>query len=356
MKTLNANQILGQQQSSRDAYFSLIFTSKDGLTTYDFSTDSAVYPDRILLIDHTEEPYNDYAYIMLRNDNRDIPDLKGYWVEIGYGDYYSGTAYHSHVGRLWVKEQRIISAPGRLYTLLVLTGVWELFKEQPGLAGTALSGYTDAGATVWNGMAIFWIISEIAQGVEDVTGYVTVTQYEGTDFDQGMFYYYPGAEIDIIPWANASELIQKLLSWTKCFIRIREGFTLDVVYPKDTDVAVKTFYNNQVPKFIEYTDSDNVLVPNRIIVYYNQISDNPETWPDPIPMAESLDTASIAAYMEVPKHFKVGIISSSSDAQIRADAILMKSKYQMVQGQLIMPHDASLELYDLIAISDTRGS
>jgi hypothetical protein len=125
-----------QQAPNKTPYFKLVFTSKDGGTTVDLSTDGT-YGNRILLIDHTEEPYNDFATIIFRNNDRALPsNLKGYWVEIGYG-YVTG-AGNEYLGdgtnepapaRLWVKHQQTVSAAGKLWELLELEGMWALLRE-----------------------------------------------------------------------------------------------------------------------------------------------------------------------------------------------------------------------------------
>ena len=136
-RSLSATYIAAQQAASNTPYYKLLFTSKSGGTTVDLSTDSATYGNRILLIDHTEEPYDDFATIILRNHDRSIPtNLKGYWVEIGYG--YTTGAGNEYLGdgtnegappRLWVKHQQTISAGGKLWELLELEGMWSKLRE-----------------------------------------------------------------------------------------------------------------------------------------------------------------------------------------------------------------------------------
>ena len=355
MRVLAANQELAQALASRTPYIKLEFTSKDTLTTVDLSTDSAAYPNRILLIDHTEEPYNDYAYIMLRDNDRSIPDLKGYWTEIGYGDYYSGTAYSSPTSRMWVKEQRIVSARGRLYTLLVLTGTWSLLAEQPILMGT-IPVYNDAGATTLSGLSIYDCILQLTIALNDSTTFAMILE-SLVQSDGIVDIYVPGPEIDTIDYASLSDLVQQLMSWTKCFIRIKAGRILSIIYPQDSDTPDKTYYSYQYPYFFDFVNSDNLVVPNRVIVFCNQ-DQKTGSWPDdPESYAgEAVDQDSIDAYMEAPgRIYLAGLIAEQADAQLRAEAILCKIKAGLVTGQMICPHDAALELYDLINIDDFRG-
>ena len=74
-RSLSATYLAAQQSANKTPYFKLLF--KHGATTKNLSTDGT-YGNRILLIDHTEEPYNDFATIIFRNNDRDLPtDLKG---------------------------------------------------------------------------------------------------------------------------------------------------------------------------------------------------------------------------------------------------------------------------------------
>ena len=77
VRSVSPTFLAAQQAASNTPYYKLVFTSKDGGTTVDLSTDSATYGNRILLIDHVEEPYNDFATIIFRNVDRLIPSVKG---------------------------------------------------------------------------------------------------------------------------------------------------------------------------------------------------------------------------------------------------------------------------------------
>lgn len=375
MRTLEANHTLGQQQAARTPYFKLLFKDKTEATTVDLSSDSSTYGDRILLIDHTEEPYNDYAYIMLRDNERDIPDLLGYHTNIQYGDYYSGTAYYSggKTAKLWVKEQRIISAGGKLYTLLVLEGIWSFFREQQ-LIGNLTDGIwlkryynpedEDNTTMISGSMNIFDCIYTLEQLVDDACGTDIVLYMDNSQDDGIILDYVPGRELNAVPYENCSDFLQQLLGFTKCFIRMKNNDSMEIRHPQDSDATDVTYYNDQAPYFYEFVSDSPLLIPNRVIVFHGQDSDpNSPTfgdWPDEATviaeMGDYKDDAEIAKYMEVAKVYVSGFIVSHDDADKRAEAILYKVEYQQVHGQLVIPHDASVELYDKVEIRDTRGT
>jgi hypothetical protein len=372
MRTLVANHILAQQQDSRTPYIYMIFKDKTEVTTYDFSTDSTAYGNRILLIDHTEEPYNDFAYIMLQNTDRLVPDLKGYHTNIGYGDTYSGTNYYSSSPKLWVKEQRTVSAGGKLYTLLVLEGIWGLFREQLliGDMNTALlkryydpDNFIDEYPTDLQTATVFYLLYYIEEYIDAACGTAITITMDSTQDDGIINSYVPGKELNAIPYESCADLFQQLLGFTKCFVRIEETDNLEVRYPQTTESVDHTYYSYQQHYFLEYTNNDILLIPNHIVVLAGQyLEDSGDhlagDWPpyDQIIKAEAQDTTEIAAYMKVTNLHYAGFIQQQADAQDRADAIMYKVEYQLLHGKLVIPHDASVELYDLVEIVDTRGN
>jgi hypothetical protein len=149
---------------------------------------------------------------------------------------------------------------------------------------------------------------------------------------------------------NASTLIQQLMGFTVSFLRVRYDRILEVVYPQLTDPIRRTYYNTQPHYFYEYQNIDSLKIPNRILVIMGQNDDG--TWPDKstieASMGEAKDEVEIDRYMEVTDIHVAGYIQSQTDAQARADALLVKVGYQQIYGKLVIPHDAALELFDNI--------
>ncbi len=85
MRAISDALLAAQIATSRTPYIKMLTTNKAGDGTVDLSTDSVAYGNRILSIDHYEEPYNEYATVILSDPTSVIPDIHGYWTEIGYG-------------------------------------------------------------------------------------------------------------------------------------------------------------------------------------------------------------------------------------------------------------------------------
>lgn len=125
MRTLHADLTAAQIANKRTPYLRLAFT-RTGETSYTYTT--ADSPNRIILVRHTEEAYNEYAVIILMDSPRNIPDLEGYRCDVGYGYVTTSGAKYSTAAPLWVKTQQETSKPGDVNTILFLEGSWGVLR------------------------------------------------------------------------------------------------------------------------------------------------------------------------------------------------------------------------------------
>lgn len=361
---LSAGLITAQSAVSRTPYKKLLFTSYDTLTTVDLSSDSAVYGNRQLMIQHVEGSYNDYAAIALKNATRDIPNLKGYWVEIGYGDYVSGLPEYASTARLWVKHQQTVSIAGNLTTILECEGMWAKLKETLLRMGnppyyivknTALIGEEGYLATL-NQMTPYAIISYILS-LTDPAMTLDALAEEDSIIDTLI----PNFTInEFSQFETAASVIYRLLTMTGSYLKPKAGLAWEIKYPQDSDVADITVYNDTAPKFYSYVNRENVNLPNRIYLFANAGSDG--LWTDII-AAQADDATSQAEYGIVPDVVLAPELTTLTDAAARAGAILNRQAIEssnmmdsVLAGKLVIQHNCQIELMDKIAISDTRGS
>jgi hypothetical protein len=73
-RTITSTQ-LDAQQVGTTPFIDMVFTSRDGGTTYNYSFPTS--QTRLRVIEHHEEPYDVYANIMLDNSDLAVPDLRG---------------------------------------------------------------------------------------------------------------------------------------------------------------------------------------------------------------------------------------------------------------------------------------
>ena len=83
MRTLSSTLEAAQQAASGTPYIELVFKKK-GETNIDYTT-------KLKRLYHVEQPYKDYATLVFDNADLAVEDLKGYYINIGYG-YTTGAA------------------------------------------------------------------------------------------------------------------------------------------------------------------------------------------------------------------------------------------------------------------------
>lgn len=343
MRTLSGTLTTTQESASKTPYIYLLFTSADGNTTYDYTA-------RLLQLEHHEEAYNDYAVITLRNDDRAVADIEGYWIEIGYGFYtgsgneYLGDGTNPGISRLWVKAQQEISVEGRVIVVLELEGMWAVLREielQLGNPPFYHEEYTtDTIYAIIDAILVIAGFTLDALGTEDDGIIDTLTP----QFDVNGAPVFEGYD-------NCANIIYRLLMMTKCYLRPEAGLAWKVMYPTSTGAVDQTYRSNATHFFFEYMERRKVLVPNHIYVFANAGED--QTFSEII-TAEAQDATEVAKYMDIPQLHIAGELTTQTDADNRAAAILTRVKAELLAGRLVIPYDCSVELYDRPEIQDSR--
>lgn len=317
-------------------YIYLYFTSADGGTHYNYSSDQG----RLLQLEHHEEAYNEYASILLRNEDRALPDLRGYWVEIGYGYVTGAGNEYKQTPRLWVKNQQTVSAMGVVSDILQLEGMWSKLRELPYRVGSPpYYDTTDESSTPYALMGN--VLSEASMSLDAL----------GSQDDSIINTFVPVFSINEMPFEYGAALIYRLIRMTRCYLRPETGLAWKVIYPQAADTTTIKFYSNKAPYFWEYVEKLNCLVPNHIIVFANAGTDG--QWSSII-TAESEDATEIARLYEAIKMHIASTITSQSDADQRAAAILQRVKGEQLAGRLLVPHDIRIEMHDKVTIYDVR--
>ena len=354
-RSVSATFLTAQQAATNTPYCKLLFTSKDGGTTVDLSTDSSTYGNRILLVDHTEEPYDDFATIILRNADRLIPSVKGYWVEIGYGYTVSGSPHYLGDGtnegappRLWVKHQQTISSGGKLWEVLELEGMWAKLRE----------------TLIRLGDPPLYTKSYTTDTIFDILGFI-IGQCEGSgvamalnalvEDDSIIDTLQPQFDINAQPFEYAASIIYRLLHMTASYLKPLDDLEFEIKYPQSSDLVDLTFYSDQVPVFYEYMERVNTLLTNHFLVYGNEGTDG--LWANYVVSASpnGVDQAEIDAYDEIYRVIASGSLTTQAQVNGRAASLMARAKFEQVAGRMYAPHDARIEMYDRLLIEDTRG-
>lgn len=346
-RSLSATYEAAQEAASKTPYFKLLF-KRTGDDDVDLSSDNSTYGNRIIYIDQVEEPYNDYATIIFRNKDRDIPDLTGMWVEIGWGyttgagnEYLGDGTNEGSVPRLWVKHQQTISANGKLWELLELEGMWSLLRETLIRVGDPPL-YTASYTTD----TIYDIIGYILAEADPAMSLAAIAEDDGIiDSLQPQF------DINAQPFEYADAILYRLLNMTASYLKPLDDLEWEIKYPQTDDDTDWTFYSYQAPYFYEYMERLNVLIPNHIYVFGNEGDDG--LWTSYI-TGEASDATEIAKYSDIIKVVLSGSLTQQSDVDNRAAAQLARAAFEQMAGRMVAPHHGGVELYDKVSIVDTR--
>lgn len=310
------------------------------------------YSSRLLSLEHREEAYRDRATIILRNDDRtlDEVDLAGEYFEIGYGHHTGEGDEYSNAPGLWVKSQQFISMEGVLACQLQCEGMWMLLRELRVL----IAGNPPAYDVVYAGTHTVYQLMALVLAAADFT----LAALGGED-DGIVNNFTPIFDINELPYEAAAAVLYRLICMTKCYLRPQASKTFKVIFPQDADAVNENYYSDQGHYFFEYTEKRNLLIPNSVAVFCNQGEDG--NW-DSVITGTAEDAGAIAAYAhggfngEILQCHQAATISDLTDANNRAAAILTKAKAEVLAGRLLIPHDASVELYDKVAVYDARGA
>lgn len=356
-RTISAELLAAQQATKRKPYIRVVINSID-------------YSDRVLFVEHHEEPYRDYASIVLSNADRGLDsvgakenNLLGFRFKIGYG-YYTGQTVaepngdgagneFSYSADLWVKSQQMVSSPGQLVCVLYCEGQWGYLREQRVMALADNVGVVDPDE-IEDPQVIITIEDKtvyelIESTLEDAFSW-TLNAAPSPD-DDILTSFKPVFSFGGYPYAAA--VLTDLAGMTKCYLRPKADLTWEIVYPQSSDSADETFYSYTAPYFLEYAEALSLVIPNKIVVFAGNPDDLPE-WPTPVIVGEAVgDTGN---YVEVLEPQLAPTITNQDDAAKRAAALLTKyTNAGVLTGYAIVHHDARVELYDYVKIVDTRG-
>lgn len=359
-RSLSAELTAEQVAVSATPYIKFKLISADLGTTHDYSA-------RVLQLEHHEVAYNDYATVVLRNDDRGVAsDLIGYWVQIGYGFYTgqnvaepngdgAGNEY-SYTPRLWVKAQGELSVEGRLVVILELEGMWAVLRELILRLGTPPDYFYPFNADGDTTGTIYNIIEDIIEN-HALTN-MTLDALGGVD-DGIIDTLSPTFDVNGAPIYSAfddcASVIRRLLEMTKCYLRLEAGLEFKLVYPQSGDSINQTYYSNAAHFFHEYLERKKALVPNHIYVMWGQQDDG--SWDvEAATIGEAIDATEIAKLYDTPIVVTAGELTTEGAADDRASALLTRVKAEILGGHLVIPHDCGVELYDRVSIEDNRGT
>lgn len=328
---------------------------------------------RVIQIDTASEPYTGTGTIRMENHDGDFNnyDLRGTKVTISWG-WFSGTS--SDDEPWWVVKQYNIVEEGVILCQLEIANAWEMLKRSVRANKSIASDMTtpDAGTTLgWDRATttvkdILTAIFSDPNGFLGQWGYSTITTL-GSE-PAGAFSiqsYKPKVVTRIGEDDNA--LARRLLAMTRTGVTFRNstGVTFNYVDPSNPG-PYYVYQNDNIehPFFINMRGIP-LVIPNRVIVLDKETDLSKNQVTNFVGIAENSDSISrIGELADVYFDDTIGdyditptgpeITAGNLEADARAAAILARHMVEVDVGQLYVPMNCCLELYDEIKINETN--
>ena len=343
MRSVTTTLAAKQGTLNRTPYFDLNFSSSGQLNS------------RVMKIRHEEWPYSGKATITLDNHDRTIPELRGQYVEIGYGDVTTAGNETAATPRLWVLKQHNTSAPGKCVTQLSLIDGWTLMAAFDAILGGTSPYYEKT----WNKVHTpFYLINSYAFAA----GFNSMLTYPDDGLINTLLPYFM---VNQQPIENIQEVIYRLICLTKLYMRAKPGKNFELVYPQAGDAAVLTYQLGTPPLFQWYDEVSSESIPNRWSATCKATlnsdgsialkEDGTEDWTNKI-SGVATDDASIARLGKtISRHYTAADIDNQTDADNFAAAIKLRADAESLSASMLIPHDNRIELHDRLAVIDPRG-
>ncbi len=413
MRTLHADLTAAQVSASAAIYDQIVLTQPSpGTDVRTYTTADAT--NRIFGIEQTEKQYGGRAVILLDNSDGffNSANLTGYRVQIGWGYVCTGPVNrYSNTQYMWVVSQTEISRYGRLLTQLVCLDIWGMIENDTVFSGcTILTGtvtkdatYNPIGRVILGGstgahgtvthcrsdqivvsnvvgtfgsgetatigsdlsMAVVTatVFSAVAGGakqwggdthIEDIissllSAWVAAPTIDSDDTGSNYATYMPvySAWID----ARLSIIIQEILDFTQCGMRMRDG-TMHVLYLDPAPVAADYTYNG-VHNISGCDRTRQLAFPNRIYVV-----DKDPYQSAPSYVGSYIDSTSYAALQKyINAMVIVPTVTSNAQAAAVAQALITRGQQSVSTGSVAVPMmNVGQEILDWVTLTDARNS
>ena len=341
-------------EGSRVPYIHLDFIPNSGIGAH------IDYSSRWLVVDQWETTYGvaNGCTLTLTNHDRAVADLRGYYCDIGWGDIVNGTPEYAVLQRFWVVSQTWVTSPNGLVSTVTLEDAMQhIFKNTEWDSTGSPPGFRAIWDRTYSPYALLNLIL-ITAFVVVPGGFTLVAPDVYDDIIDTFLPYFiindgtwnPSKPNTMGAYEKYYDIIVKLISMTRSYLRPQADLKYKVIYPQIDDSVDLTYYSDKKPQFYEYQEKLNVLTPDKVTVFYNATLDAKGyvlDW-DNIESATSGD-GNIVAYYMFPR------IDDAGDAGNQAAAILTHLKSAIMSATIVVPHDCRIELYDRLAIKDARA-
>jgi hypothetical protein len=364
MRTLSAT-LAAAQLTDRTPYFDLKFYRGASLVA-DYSCSGAPTDNtaRLLYLKLHEFAYgsgideggtSDVTTIILRDNDRTVPDLRGCFVDIEIGDVTTAGNETEEYPRMWVYRQHLISSPDNTLIQLTLIGWADILSIEHARTNNTITN--PSLTTIYNkSNTPYEIMAAILHADVSYVPFVL----DALDVDDGIidtFLPYFIINPERGKYESKLPVLARLSYMTMCYMKPLADNHIKIVYPQDSDATDLTIYSDAVPWFYEFNEIKNENLPNSILVLADNTGMDTTTyaWPA-IKYCYADDTDSYARTgFYINGIYQAPTITDQTDGENRAAAILARMKSESLSQALVIPHHCGIELYDHLLIKDKRG-
>ncbi len=335
MRSLTETLKAAQRAESIDALIKIVLTH--GASSYTYTR------DRILDINHPEEPYSQRAKLVLDNSDKALNDidLKGYKGVLSKGAITSAGEEYSATAPLWVIAQTFNSSPDVLDCVLSLVGIMNLMAEDK--ASESYMPSQDDTKTVKT--LINQIVGATLACYSHCQAYEVVWE---VGYDSLADTYKPKDSFRIYVGGSRLASFRRLLDYTGNVARVEADGKWHIFKPKTTGSVYDYEYSLESGHtFFSKAYRKTLVIPNRIVV---------KSQPDDDPQYSG--SAQIDGYDDLPeavkktdyKQMRLGV----DQADDIATAILSKHQLWSEMGAADVPMNVGAEIFDYVKVTDER--
>lgn len=328
-----------QIEAQKDSY---IPYARVYLPNYVGGLDLTQYVRKII---HDEQQFGGSATIRLVDPNDwffvggEIPlKLNGQKVLISYGfKYADGSTEVVAAAPLWIRNVKLESAEGMLEVQLECFDVWQRFQNL----------HTQTFQVFDRTKTIYEIISDLVEDLaEDISVHKDTEDLDGI-MDNSDYKPYYEMTMDM----SVAAVIAELISLTNCGCRMRSDGLHFFVLPTSFDVPHITYKSGGHVYFSEIWE-DELPIPNRILVV-DILPTSPTESYNYSGLASDTNTYDRLGYY-MARVFVRPSAQSDEECEMYAEAILSTALRARSQGLVIVPHDARVEIGDIVEVDDMR--
>ena len=333
MRTLTST--LTDRQKANSYIAVLKATLTHGATTYIYDL------TQIKDLDHTEQPYQQKAEIVLNNSDGALTalDLKGYKLVLSYGMRTSAGEETSDAAPLYVVGQNLNSQEGSLLCVLSAIGLSNILAED-----RANDSYIPTSSDT---KTVKTIIGEIMAATLACYNHCPAYEVVWDSEDSLIDTYIPKDSFRIYIGGSRMAAIRRLLDYTKCVGRFQTDGKYHIMSPTTTGTTYDYEYTLEGGHiFFAKAYRKSLVLPNYVVVQ-SRDADSPQY------TGYYTDADSIASFREVRNYIQTSL---TSNAQATAIATAVISKYQMQanMGSADVPMNCGAEIFDYVKVTDSR--